>query len=83
MITSYSALQFLPIIESYKESHSTGTTTPSNGQFAQKPNILDVKVWQTSWASGCVPLKSIPTWLSQSRKYCTCGFEAVLGNKYT
>lgn len=73
---------FLPILESYKEPHSTGTTTHRNlpnGQFAQKPNILDVKIWQTSWAQ-YVPLKSTPTRLSQSRKYCSCGFVAVLGN---
>lgn len=49
-------------------------------EFAQEPNILHAKVWQTSWATRHMPLRSIPTWPSQSRKYCTCGFVAVLGN---
>lgn len=50
------------------------------GQFAKKSNTLDVKVWQSSWAPQCRSLKNIPTQLSQSRKYCTCGFVVVLGN---
>lgn len=51
-------------------------------EFAQEPNTLHVKVWQTSWATWCVCLafKKHTNMVSQSRKYCTCGFVAVLGN---